>query len=108
MKTYTIDIHPHLQGVTFSVKNGRAFEKALIAGEYKEFDIQPDEESAIRIRQFAIKHADDKSSNHGCWYAHCNMYAMDLIAGRVINKTAGYAYYHYHINTYRPYGRTNK
>lgn len=100
MKNVTINIHPELKNVTFSVKNGKAFTAALVAGEYKTFEIFANGEDLARIKKFAVKHGDDKSSCHGAWYAHCNGYAMDLcvtMAGK-----------HVTLNTYRPYGRANK
>jgi hypothetical protein len=100
MKTYTIDIHPYLEGVKFTVKNGKKFEESLIRGEYKEFRIEVCDEDIKRVKQFAVKCGDDKASCHGNWYAHCNGYAMDLYvtcAGKYIS-----------INTWRPYGRPSK
>lgn len=100
MKTYTIDIHPQLKNVTFSVKNGRRFEAAIIKGEYGDFYIEVSDQDIKRVKQFAVRHGDDKSSCHGNWYAHCNGYAMDLAvtcAGKYIS-----------INTWRPYGRAYK
>lgn len=100
MKTYTINIHPHLENVTFTVKNGRKFEDALIRGDYKNFYIEVSEDDIKRLKKFAVKYGDDKSSCHGSWYAHCNGFAMDLAvtcAGKYIS-----------INTWRPYGRMSK
>jgi hypothetical protein len=96
MKHYEIDIHPSLRKVRFSVKNGAAFERAIINGEYKRFTIIPNEYDAKRIKKFAVKFGNDKSSNHGNWYAHCNGYAMDLLVTNGGTK--------FEINTYRPYG----
>ena len=96
MKTYTINIHPELKDVTFSVKNGKAFEKALIAGDWKTFEIQVSESDLKRVKQFAVRYGNDKSSNRGNWYAHCNGYAMDLIVAIAGQRIS--------INTYRPYG----
>lgn len=101
MKTFTIDIHPELTNVTFTVKNGRKFSDSLIAGSYDNFYITPaTEEDAKRISAFAVKHADDKSSNRGNWYAHCNGFAMDL--------TVTHAGTEFMINTWRPFGRMAK
>ena len=100
MKTYTIDIAPHLENVEITVKNGRLFEHCAITGTYKTFYIDVAEKDLKRVKQYAIKHGNDKSSCRGSWYAHCNGYAMDLCvtnAGKYIS-----------INTYRPYGRTDK
>lgn len=95
-----MDIHPALDSVTFAVKNGKAFSEALVSGKYKTFEIFADGEDLDRIKKFAVKYGDDKSSCRGAWYAHCNGYAMDLcvtMAGK-----------HITLNTYRPYGRDSK
>lgn len=100
MKHYTIDIHPSLKNVGFLVKNGAAFERAIIEGDYKRFVIIPDACDVKRIKAFAVRFGDDKSSNRGNWYAHCNGFAMDLLV-----TNAGK---NYEINTYRPYGKSVK
>ena len=101
MKTFTINIHPELKNVTFTVKNGRKFTESLIEGLYENFYITPaTEEDAKRICDFAVKNADDKSSNGGYWYAHCNGFAMDL--------AVTHAGAEFMINTWRPYGRMSK
>ena len=100
MKNVTINIHPELKNVTFAVKNGKAFTDTLVSGEYKTFIIFAEGEDLERIKRFAVKHGDDKSSCHGNWYAHCNGYAMDLCVTQAGN--------HITLNTYRPYGRTSK
>lgn len=97
MKTITLNIHPKLENVTFSVKNGRQFLDDLVSGHYCNYVITPDAESLERIKRFAVEFGNDKSSNRGNWYAHCNGYAMDLC---VMNKGA-----EIQINTYRPFGR---
>lgn len=98
MKSFTININSQLTDVTITVKNGRAFADAAIKGAYKNFNVEVDEYDLDRIKKYAVKHANDKSSNRGNWYAHCNGYSMDLIVhynGRVS------------INTYRDYGKEN-
>lgn len=99
MKTFTININPKLEAVTFTVKNGRKFTEALLSGKYLTFNIEVAPEDLSRVKKFAVKYGNDKQSNRGHWYAHCNGYAMDLIV-------------HYNgkvsINTYRPYGQTTK
>jgi hypothetical protein len=103
MKKYTIDIHPKLKDVTFTVKNGAAFERALIAGHYGMVGIQIAPEDIIRVKKFAVKFADDKNSNRGNWYAHCNGYCMDLFVdynGQAnINTYAGYRRFYKDINS---------
>jgi len=97
MKTLTINIDPKLKNINFSVDNGAAFLRSLILGELKSFTVVISNEDIIRVKKFAIKYGNDKSSNKGHWYAHCNGYSMDLQVdynNRVI------------INTYRPYGKS--
>lgn len=98
MKHYTIDIHPNLKKVGFLVKNGAAFERAIIEGDYKRFAIIPDACDVKRLKKFAVRFGNDKSSNRGNWYAHCNGFAMDLLI-----TNAGKSF---EINTYRPYGKS--
>lgn len=100
MKTFTINIHPSLKNVTFSVQNGRKFVDDLVSGRAANHLITPDVESLERIKRVAIKYGNDYSSNRGNWYAHCNGYAMDLC---VSNKGAEVT-----INTYRPFGAARK
>jgi hypothetical protein len=98
MKTFKIDIHPTLKNVEVTVKNGAEFTRALISGEYSNFQFTTNENDSKRIKKFAIKSGNDNCSNKGKWYAHCNGYAMDLLV-------------HYNdsfsINTYRPYGKNS-
>jgi hypothetical protein len=99
MKTYTLDIHPELKNVTFTVKDGKKFEELLRLGKYNRVFINVSEKDMKRVKQFAVRKGNDKSSCHGNWYAHCNGYAMDLCitgAGKYIS-----------INTYRPYNRSS-
>jgi ribosomal protein L31 len=100
MKTYTINIHPELREVTFTVKNGKKFEAALMRGSFDHFEIKVDPKDIDRVKKFAVKFGDDKSSCRGSWYAHCNGYAMDLC----VTSAGQYVY----INTYRPYGATRR
>lgn len=97
MKHFTINIHPKLPNVTFTVKNGRQFVDKLTRGEYCRFVIDVCESDLKRVKQFAVHQGNDKSSCCGNWYAHCIGFAMDLCVtnrGKVIS-----------INTYRPYGK---
>ena len=97
MKTFTIDIHPELQKVTFTVTNGKKFEESLASGDYRVFYINVCESDIKRVKQFAVRKGNDKSSCHGNWYAHCNGYAMDLCV-----TCAGK---HISLNTYKSYNR---
>jgi hypothetical protein len=96
MKTLKINIHPKLEGVEITVKNGAAFSRAIIEGCFKNFSFTTNEEDLKRIKKFAVKYGNDNNSNRGHWYAHCNGYAMDLIVDYKNNLQ---------INTYRPYGQ---
>lgn len=97
MKTFKINIHPNLENVQVTVKNGAKFTRDLITGNYQIHRFVTNEEDAKRIKEFAVKHGNDNNSNKGHWYAHCNGFAMDLVAN--YNNE-------FQINTYRPYGRT--
>jgi len=97
MKTFIIDIHPNLENVEITVKNGANFTRKLIKGKYNNFYFTTNDYDLKRIKQFAVKKGNDKSSNRGNWYAHCNGFAMDLC---VMNKGKNLS-----INTYRPYGK---
>lgn len=100
MKAFKIDIHPQLQGVEITVKNGALFTRCALEGKYKVFSVQVSEYDLPRLKKFAVKYGNDKSSNRGNWYAHCNGYAMDLLvtnAGKDVS-----------INTYRPYGQIER
>ena len=100
MKTFKIDIHPHLCDVEITVKNGRLFSDYLIAGKFGTFYVEVAPQDVSRVKKFAVKYGDDKSSCRGNWYAHCNGWAMDLCitcAGK-----------HISINTARYYGRASK
>lgn len=99
MKTYTVNINSKLENVTLTVKNGRIFREAIIKGEYRNFSVSVNETDLKRIKKYAVKHADDKSSNKGAWYAHCNAFSMDLMVDFAGNVS---------INTYRAYGRDRK
>ena len=98
MKTYVIDIAPQLRNVTITVKNGKRFSDYLIKGHYGNFYVYVAQEDLSRVKKFAVKYGNDKGSNRGNWYAHCNGFAMDLCitnAGKYIS-----------ITTARYYGRT--
>lgn len=96
MKTFTININPSLTNVVITVKNGRAFSEAAIQGIYSNFKVLVNDEDLKRIKKYAVKNANDKSSNRGHWYAHCNGFSMDLMVDYAGNVQ---------INTYRSYGR---
>lgn len=100
MKTFMIDIHPELKNVEVIVKNGKMFEEYLKSGKYGYFDFTTNEKDANRIKKFVVRKGDDKSSNRGNWYAHCNCYCWDLAvlcAGRF-----------FRINTCNLYRRNEK
>ncbi len=95
MKTLSINIHPELKDVTVTVKNGKLFQECLNNGIGRTFIIDVADKDIKRVKQFAIRKGNDKSSCFGNWYAHCNGYAMDLcITNRgkyiTINTWKGY------------------
>ena len=98
MKTFKINIHPELREIEVTVENGAEFQRCIIAGTYKPFTFTTSESDAQRIKSFAIKNGTDNSSNNGNWYAHCNGFAMDLIATQRGTN--------FEINTYRPFGQS--
>ena len=97
MKTIKINIHPKLEGVEITVKNGAKFTRAITEGRFCNFYFTVNDNDLKRIKEFAVKFGNDKSSNRGNWYAHCNGYAMDLCC---MNSGK-----HLSLNTYRPYGK---
>lgn len=99
MKTFTININSKLENIEITVKNGRKFSEAAIQGNYEIFFVKVSDSDLAKIKKYAVKHADDKSSNKGNWYAHCNGYSMDLFVNSKGDVT---------INTYRAYGRDSK
>ena len=78
MKTFQLTICNKLKDVTVTVKNYRKFEKAMMLKEYHNFNIVIAEPDIKRVKQYAVKNADDRSSNKGHWYVHCNGYSMGL------------------------------
>lgn len=109
MKTITLNIHHRLEQVSIIVTNGKHFTDALIEGRYECFAFYPaTAEDARRIKRFAITYADDKSSCYGSWYAHCNMFAMDLVVSHHKATSASLEHDTYTLNTYRAFGRSEK
>ena len=100
MKSFCIDIHPRLENVRFTVKNGAQFSRDIISGSYGQTNINIDSNDIKRVSRFAIKYGDHKASNRGKWYAQCTTFAMGLLVTNESNirKVS--------INTYRPYGTT--
>ena len=78
MKKFTININSKLKNVEITVKNGRKFTDSIIRGEYEIFEIKVSDYDLKRIKKYAVRNANDKSSNGSNWYAHCNGYSMDL------------------------------
>jgi hypothetical protein len=99
MKTFKININSKLQNIKVTVDNGRKFTDACIRGEYINFNVQVDEQDLKRIKKWAVKNANDKSSNYSKWYAHCNGYSMGLF----VNYQGDVR-----VNTYRGYGKETK
>ena len=97
MKTFKVNIHPELEEVEETVRNGAQFVRSVISGEYRTFMFTTNEDDLQRIKEFAFKHATDKDEKSENWYANCKDFAMGLCiseGGKLIT-----------INTYRPYGQ---
>lgn len=77
--------------------NHSAYIDALNKGIYKFFTFEIVSMSQ-HTRKYLLNNADDKSSNMGCWYTHCNGFNMDIVWHHTGVVT---------VNTYREY-RTNK
>jgi len=99
MKTFKININSKLQNIEVTVQNGRKFTDACILGEYESFDVLVDNHDLKKIKKWAVKNANDKSSNFGKWYAHCIGYSMGLF----VNHQGDIR-----INTYRGFGKETK
>ena len=100
MKTFTIDIHPLLQNVTFDAEE--SFEESLIKGEYQSFRIEVAEKDIARVKRFVEEHASDITETEYDWLGKCNGYAMDLVYAHYIKPEESLSVF---INTYRPYGQ---
>ncbi len=99
MKNLTITINEELRDINITVANGRKFTDAFLSGEYHKFNISVNNADLERIKKYAVKNADDKSSNKGNWYAHCNGFSMGLMVTAQNEVT---------INTYVTYRRESK
>ena len=99
MKTLNIHINSQLQNIEVTVKNGAAFTRAIISGDYKNFEFTTNATDLDRIKKYAVKNGNDNNSNYGKWYAHCNGFSMDLF----VNYSG-----ELRLNTYRPYGSSTK
>ena len=79
MKTLKINIAKGLEKINIVVKNGAEFKRCLKTGNWRNFNFTvQNEEDSKKIKQFAIKNANDKNSNKGNWYACCNGFSMNL------------------------------
>lgn len=82
MKTFEINLGNDIVMVCGQTKRGQVkrFNEALLAGDYKNFEFELVDGDTSKY----IKVANDRSSNRGHWYAHCNGYMFDS----VIRKSA--------------------
>ena len=78
MKTFCLNIDPELKNVVFQVNNGAAFERDLLQGAMKCYQITLSESEYKRVARFALKRCNYYSSCRGGWYAQCNGYSMGL------------------------------
>ena len=77
MKTF--DIYPLGPEHPITVKGNYAeYVRNLNSGKYKRFHFEIVEIDSY-IKKMIIRLSNDRNSNRGRWYAHCNGYNMDLI-----------------------------
>jgi len=79
MKTFKISFCRELRDVEVSVSNYSSFIRCMLDGNSAVFNLKVSDDDLPRLKKFLVKYADDKSSNHGRWYAHCNTYLWDCI-----------------------------
>ena len=99
MKTFCLNIDPELKNVFFQVKNGAAFERDLLQGAMKSYQITLSESEYKRVARFALKRCNSYYNSRGGWHAQCNGYSMGLTIFGLSDHSR-----RVEISTYRPYG----
>ena len=99
MKTIKLTIHKDLQDLELTFNNGASFMRSFMSGEYRLFNFTPSDYDGEKIKNWLVKNSNDKHSNKGNWYAHCNGYAMGLMVSKINGK------FIYQLNTYRHYSK---
>jgi hypothetical protein len=80
-------------------KNGVSFLESLAGGFYGYYDVRVVNGLDEFIR-YVIKHANDKSSNRGKWYVHCNGFCLGVFFNYTVRQS-GFI----RLNTYYNYRR---
>ena len=101
MKTFCLNIDTELKNVVFQVNNGAAFERDLIKGTPRCYDIILSEAEYKRVARFALKRCNSYYSSRGGWHAQCNGYSMGLTIFGLSDHSR-----RVEISTYRPYGQS--
>lgn len=101
MKTIEINLGKDIMMVCGQIKRGQIkhFNECLLAGDYKNFEFELVDGATSKFIQIA----NDKSSNRGRWYAHCNGYMFDS----VIRKSSDGKRY-IQINTWSGFRKESK
>ena len=99
MKTFCLNIDPELKNVVFQVNNGAAFERDLLKGAMRNYQITLSESEYKRVARFALKRCNSYYSSRGGWHAQCNGYSMGLTIFGLSDHSR-----RVEISTYRPYG----
>jgi hypothetical protein len=97
MKTITIN-YDYNKSIEVEVprkkRHGNSLTECLISGQYSTFTVKV-VKGLDEFVKHVVKIANDKSSNGGRWYAHCNGYCLDAIVNYESKKTGKIQ-----INTY--------
>lgn len=101
MKIFEINLGKDIHMTCGQIKRGQVkhFQEALLAGDYNNFEFELVDGDTSEY----IKVADDKSSNRGRWYAHCNGYMFDSVI-----RKSGDGKRYIQINTWSGYRREVK
>lgn len=89
MKTVTIN-YAYNKSITVEVprkkRHNNSLTESLISGKYDVFNVRV-VKGLEEFVQHVVKIANDKSSNKGRWYAHCNGYCLDAVVTFESKKT---------------------
>jgi hypothetical protein len=99
MKTFCLNIDPELKNVVFQVNKGAAFERDLLKGTMKCYQITLRDSEYKRVARFALKRCNSYYSSRGRWHAQCYGYSMGLTIFGLNGLSR-----RVEISTYRPYG----
>lgn len=102
MKTFQINLGQDINVVCGQIKRGQIarFNESLYSGDYHNFEFELLNGDTKKL----IEVANDRSSNKGNWYAHCNGYMFDCI----VRKSGYDGKLYIQINTWSGYRREKK